>query len=252
MLRGIPDQGAGPRSAPRGAGIRPVVQPSASRVDTEDVTLPAIFLVALLPTVQQARPAAPAKPAQAQAPEAAAAHGPPLVAWADLVAQRSRLLGRRVRLHVQVSAPVETWNPYLTRFGPGEFAAFDAWSDQQLPWVRADFEEPAARLFVRHGSGAETVLAGAARFGRYEVVAEVRELFLDRPWVEVIAARPLAKSLGEGTVIHAARAQALIADETWRLAADELARALAGEMPAAARGALEAQRAACLERVGRR
>lgn len=163
----------------------------------------------------------------------------PLVDWTELARDRSLYLGQRVRVQVQFHSWVVSWNPYLTRFGPGEFACLAAWSDEQFPWIREQYDAPAVRLFVRRGSRPEAELEQARFYGRYELVLDVRELLRERPWCEVVAVRPLERSLGEGTVIHAARAWTLIGNGTPSLAALELRRALAGNPPAPARQELQ-------------
>lgn len=200
--------------------------------------LPAL---AALASSEPGPPPSPAPVAHVVAPVPA----DPLVPWADLVAARSDLLGERVRVVVQLHSAVPTWNPYLTRFGPGDFACFAAWSDEQLPWIREQYDAPVARVFARRGTRAEAVLGEGSLYGRYELVLDVREVLRDRPWCEVVAARPLERSLGEGTVIHAARAWTLIANGAPSLAADELRRALAGDPPEPARRELERLLALC-------
>ena len=65
---------------------------------------------------------------------------PPLVAWKDLGDRPIQWLGRTVRMHLQFSGRVATWNPYMTRFGTGQFAAFQAWTDEQFPWIKAEYD----------------------------------------------------------------------------------------------------------------
>ena len=161
---------------------------------------------------------------------------------------RSRLLGKRVRLRVQFHSHVASWDPFVTRFGPGEFRAVRAWDDEQFPWLRTDYENPACRLFVRRGSALESVLEKAQTYTRYEIVVELHELFRDEPWVELRGLRRLERSLDEGTVIHASRARLLIANDATFLAAEELDRALAGNLPRRARLQLEQLRETCRER----
>ncbi len=127
----------------------------------------------------------------------------------------------------------------MTRFGPRQYAAVRAWGDEQFPWIAGEFDAPAARLFVRRGSDAERAFAAARPSDRYEVDAIVREVFFDRPWVEVIAARPLAEVIGEGTVIHARRASELAEAGAFALAEAEYERAMTPKLPAHARAELQ-------------
>jgi hypothetical protein len=171
----------------------------------------------------------------------------PLVTWDTFVTERSHLLGGRVRLQVQFHSWVESWNPYITRFGPTDFACLATWSNEQFPWIRQHYDKPAVRLFVRRGSPAEKALLGADLYRRFEVIVDLREVLRERPWGEIVAARPLERSLGEGTVIHAARAWTLLGNGTRTLALDELKRALAGMPPKHARLELERLLTLCRE-----
>jgi hypothetical protein len=190
----------------------------------------------------------PPEPVPRPVPERVEPVPPPLVTWDELVRDRSKHLGKRVRLTVQISSVLATWDPYLTRFGPGEYIALAGWDDGQFPWQRAAFEAPAVRFFVRRGTALETALAAAPRYRRYEVEVEVRELFREQPWVEVRQVKRLEHALDEGTIIHAARALLLNENGTWSLAVEELDRALAGDLPRKARAELERLRTLCRER----
>jgi hypothetical protein len=167
----------------------------------------------------------------------------PMVSWSELETSSTQRMGQRVRVQVQFHSPIASWNPFMTRFGSREFSAVRAWADEQFPWVAAEFESPAARLFTRRGSEAERVLASARPTQRFELDAVVREVFFDRPWVEVLAARPLTEFIGEGTVIHARRGIELAEAGAWELAEAEYERALTTTLPPSARAELERLRA---------
>jgi hypothetical protein len=170
-----------------------------------------------------------------------------LVSWGELDKNCSPRLGQTVRIQFQFHSRVATWNPYMTRFGPREYSAVRAWGDEQFPWIADEYDAPAARLFVRRGSDTERVFALARPSDRFDVDAVVREVFFDRPWVEVIAARPLAEVIGEGTVIHARRATELAEGGAWSLAEAEFERAITPTLPAHARAELERLRDAAHE-----
>lgn len=170
-----------------------------------------------------------------------------LVTWKELSEHPGRWVGRRVRLHIQFQSHVASWNPYLTRFGTGQFRAIQAWADEQFPWELAEFEAPAVRLFLRKESACEWAFAEAPAYARYEVLAVVREAFLDEPWLEVQQVVPLEAQISEGTLIHASRAENLMQAKSWKLAWLELERALAGRVPALARAELERLRGVCEE-----
>lgn len=164
---------------------------------------------------------------------------PPLVAWQELVEHPARYLGKTVTLRGQFQERVAGWNPYLTRFGTREFGAFQLWSDEQFPWIESEFRLPRMRLFARRGQPAECLLGTAPVYVRLELVATVRELFLDLPWVEVEHVSRLEQELSEGTNIHAARGIELVEKQSFALAAEEFEQALSGNLPAHARAELE-------------
>lgn len=164
---------------------------------------------------------------------------PPVVAWEKLCDHSVDWLGRTVRLQVQFSGRVETWNPYLTRFGTRQFTAVQAWTDQQFPWIKAEYEAPAVRVFMKKGLACDWALEGAKTSERFEMTVIVREIFLDLPWVEVVEVLPLAERISEGTAIHAGKARDLMTTGTYGLAESELQQAITDDLPPLARVELE-------------
>jgi hypothetical protein len=183
--------------------------------------------------------AAPVAPGAANDPVALPA-GPPLVPWEELRRHPALHLSQRVRLVVQLHGPIASWNPYLTRFGMRDYAAFRAWSDEQFPWRREDHESPALRFFVRRDAACARAFDGLATYARCELVVRLRELSAGEPWLEVESVRPLELQLSEGLVIHAGRAIEFLAAAQPALAETELERALAGSLPERARAELQA------------
>jgi len=166
---------------------------------------------------------------------------------ADLAALRTDpvWLGERVRFRVQLAGVVETWNPWVTRFGPADWVGFEAWPDERFTFDEAVYRDPAPRLFVRRGSAAARALAAAARYARFEVVGAVRERLLDEPWIEVESVEELEGFVGEGTILHVVRAQELQAQGAFDLALEQLERALAGPLPPHAAQEVQRRIAAC-------
>ncbi len=186
-------------------------------------------------------------PAAARRVEAPTPEAVPLLAWHSVVDRPCRWLGRNVSVHVQVESHPSDWNPYLTRFGTGQFDALQGWADEQFPWVKADFDEPQVRVFVRKGSAAARALDGAKTYARFELTGVVREVFLDLPWIEIVEAVPLSDPITEATVIHAARAIDLMSEGAWRLARLELDQALEAPSPEAATIELARLRQWCVD-----
>lgn len=182
------------------------------------------------------KPVAPVTPPVAPLPPVAE---PPLVPYEELRRRPAQHLARRVRIVVQLEGGVASWNPYLSRFGMRDYAAFRAWSDEQLPWQLEDYEAPAVRFFVRRASPSARAFDGLPEFARCELVVRVAELFAGEPWLEVERVRRLELQLTEGTVIHAGRAHEFLEQGQWALAESELERALAGALPEGPRAELE-------------
>ena len=157
----------------------------------------------------------------------------------DLRADPGPWFGRRVRFHFQFSGPRREWQPFLTRFGPADFVAFEAWGDREYPWDVEVFENPLSTLFARRGSVVEASLALARKHQRFEAVGVVRDVFLDEPWIEVQSMRRTPEHVPEGTILHVQRAREFEALEQWSLALDQLQRALSAPLPQQAVEAIE-------------
>ena len=156
---------------------------------------------------------------------------PNLVAWRDLADKPCRWLGKKVRVRMQFESELADWNPYLTRFGRAQFDALRGWSDEQFPWIQTEFDHPEALLFVRKGTPAQHALDDAKGYDRFEFTIQVREVFLDTPWAEILDVQPMSEEITEATVIHAARALDLMNQQAWRLAVLELDVALEAPLP---------------------
>jgi hypothetical protein len=174
---------------------------------------------------------------------------PPVTAWKDLCDRPILWLGKTVRLQLQFSSRVATWNPYMTRFGPGQFTACQAWTDEQFPWIKAEYDAPAARVFSRTGSAADWALENAKPGARFEMTGIVRETFLDLPWVEVVGVLPLPERISEGTSIHAAKACDLMKARSFGLAESELQQAITDDLPPLARTELVRLLGLCREAI---
>ncbi len=175
---------------------------------------------------------------------------PHAVSWTDLSSLPCRHRGETVRFTVQFHGLLNRWTPGPTRFGPGAFAGISAWADEQFPWVENEFENPAVRAFARRGSELQHTLASATPHQRFAVEGVVREVWLDRPWIELVALTPLTEAIGEATVFHAARAIELMEDGTFVLADEALQQALQQDgLPSAAREELGRLREICAAEI---
>lgn len=169
----------------------------------------------------------------------------PAVPWTEVAGSPERFLGKTVHLVVQFHSLEERWNPYVTRFGPYEYFAVEAWTDEQRPWIEAEYDDPAVHLYVRRSERIAGLFRALEIHERVAVTGVVRELFAGRPWVEVVAAEKLAEYFPEGSVLHAIRAIEMMDEGLFGLAADEMGRVLEAPVPEHVRVAFEAERDRC-------
>lgn len=163
----------------------------------------------------------------------------------ELRAAPARNLGEPVRFVLQFHELVADWNPWLSRFGPRDWVAVSCWPDEEFTWDREVFSDPLTTLFARKGTSAAATLLEAETYGRFEVLAVVREVFGGRPWIEIEAIVPLEEHVGEGAILHVGRAGSLIEEGRIELAIDQLERAKSAPLPAHARRELERRIVEC-------
>jgi hypothetical protein len=149
----------------------------------------------------------------------------------DLQSRPIHFRGELVKFTLQLGTPEVSWNPYLTRFDERRYQSWSAWADSQALWHYADFSAPVPRIFALRESAAAHALSEGSRYGRFEVTAIVRTVFLGDPWIELLSATPLAASHGEGTLLHASRAIQFVADDLFSAAVSQYERALDAPMP---------------------
>lgn len=157
---------------------------------------------------------------------------------ADPVAWR----GKSVEFTLQYEAPLESWNPWLTRFSEDKYTGFSAWGDELQLWKAADFEQTQVRLFAAKGSAAARALEGAPAYRRFAVTAVARSVFNGHVWIEITSAKALPRSIGAGALVHAGRAIELAEKGHKAAAVEQYERALAAPLPTHMRKALEAER----------
>lgn len=157
-------------------------------------------------------------------------------------------LGVPAHVTFQVEAVPADWNPYVTRFGPGDWAAVSAWGDEQLLWEKVAYDHPAGLLFARRGTPPAAQLARATRYERYSAEVVVRQVFLGRPWIEIRSMQRSPQQVTEGAVLHASRALNLMEGEHWSFAIEDFGRALTSDLPVHARAQLERLRTECQQR----
>ena len=133
-----------------------------------------------------------------------------LAALGALHADPLASLGATMRVRFQFAEPLASWNPYLTRFGTDDYQAVRAWDDEQFLWNSDEWAHPLATLFARRGSAAARTLEGAPKYARFEARARVQQVFLGRPWIELLDIARLELEVDEASLLHASRATLLI------------------------------------------
>ncbi len=176
----------------------------------------------------------------------------PRASLAEVFADPVPWLGREFRAVFQLQSTPASWNPYLTRFGSGDYAAARVWGDGQFLWEVEAWKNPVGLIFARRGTLAQEQLASAATFARFEARLHVRQVFLGRAWTEIVELRPLPRQIGEGTILHAGRALQLMNGDSWKLALEDLHRAAIPSLPRHALDELARLNRVCEEQVARR
>ncbi len=176
---------------------------------------------------------------------------PPATSLAEVRLHPLRWLGREFRTVIQYDGPRQN-SSYLTDFSPSTYWSFGAWGDEQRLWVREDYHDPALRLFARRNTAPAVFLGAASHYERFEVKALVREVLFGEPWIEVLEVHRIPDSWNEGALVHATRADVLMASGRWLIAAEQYDRALAGRLPTAARAGMEELRDRCRAHHARR
>jgi hypothetical protein len=174
-----------------------------------------------------------------------AAEAAPAAALEAVFEEPRAWVGREFRGTFQLAALPESWNPYVTRFGTRDWVAAEVWGDGQFLWLEEEHARPLGLVFARRGSPAAAVLAGASPYRRYTARFGVRQVFLGRPWAEILEIAPEERAVDEGTILHASRALKLMTSGDWQLAREDLMRASAPLLPEHARAELERLQQVC-------
>ena len=149
----------------------------------------------------------------------------------DLRHTPSRFAGRAVRCAVQIASVDLPFDSFFSRFDPTHDLCFSAWDDDQRVWHSDQFNDPARGLFIERESALGQRIASARPHQRFLLTLRVREIWAGEPWIEVEGAVEIQPSAGEGTILHASRAQSLWGTGQRELAIGELERALASPLP---------------------
>ncbi len=223
---------------PRTRKSFPVVHPALAMLHLLDLPL----LASLIIGGSSADFGSTAAVMEASAPRRAAV---PAYAVTALMRAPEKKLGETLSMAVQFHGEVENWNPFLSRFDPVEYRCVTVWADEQWLWIKEEYDSPSAHFFVRRGTMADAMMAGAKAHDRFLIDAVVREMHAGKAWIEVTEVVRTEEQTPEGTVLHAISAIKLIEREGWALAVSELNRALKPTLPGHVRRELEQIRDRC-------
>ena len=176
---------------------------------------------------------------------------PELVPYAELAQAPNLYVGREVRLRLQFRALDFDWDPLLSRFGPSEYLAIGAWSDEQRLWLRADYEAPQARVFIDRLDPQAGLFLRAEPHMRFEATCVLREFLAGDIYVELTKVRYLPEYVPEGSQLHAIRAHAFMRSGSWDLAHGQFERALTAPVPERVRAEFERDAAECARQAAR-
>lgn len=141
--------------------------------------------------------------------------------------------GQPLRFEVVLDAADLPFQPWLSSFGPRDWSAISAWSDDAELWKSEVHAAPFARLFIDRGAADLGALRHAHRYERFRCWGVVREIHLGQPWIEVVRAEPLLDDVPSGAVLHASRAVELWSQGQRHLAVNEIERAQLAPLPEA-------------------
>ncbi len=123
------------------------------------------------------------------------------VPLSDLIAEPRRWHTKVVTFACIFHAPDNVYSPYFTSFHAEKFLNFTAWKDGSPVWEqRAFHDDDFPYLYLRrdHPQGPE--LSRTAPFTRLEVTGLVRDVYRERPWIEIRGFRVTPTTLGRRVV----------------------------------------------------
>ncbi|MBL9087531.1 MAG: hypothetical protein JNM10_10345 [Planctomycetia bacterium] len=123
------------------------------------------------------------------------------VPLADLIAEPRRWEGKTVTFACIFHAPDNVFSPYFTSFHAEKFLNFTAWKDGSPLWEqRAFLDDDFPYLYLRrdHPQGPE--LSRLAPFTRIEITGLVKDVYRERPWIEIKGFRVTPTTLGRRVV----------------------------------------------------
>ncbi len=142
-----------------------------------------------------------------------------------------------VRFQATWIGVTDVFDTQRSHFHPGRYINLAVWDDRANLWDPAVRAKPLASLYMSKDQPGANQPAMLKRYQQVEIEGRIIMLLDDRPWIEVVAIRPLTKlgAFTESAIAHLERAVAFAAEDARDLAEDHFVAALSADLPSAQR-----------------
>ena len=155
-----------------------------------------------------------------------------------------------VRFDLQFCSMGRVSNPFFTQFVPSDFANFYGWGGSQPIWRKSSYDDLFGMLFMHKDNPRVSDLYSLRLYDRITVTGVVRNVFQDKPWIEVVDFAAQTSTVDTPTLAHLFRAETHMARREWNRAISELSMAPAGDKPAHVMAAVHKNLGICYLRIG--
>ncbi len=149
------------------------------------------------------------------------------VKLSDLVARPHDYEGKRVTFSCVYHWQDQVYFPYFTSFTPAKHLNFTVWYDGWPVWEREAYANDFPFLYLERSHPQRDELLRLERFARIEVTGKVRDVYREKPWIEVLGFRATPATLGEAVVVAMKSGDRWSAEGDWVRAEAYYRRALA-------------------------
>jgi len=123
------------------------------------------------------------------------------VRLSDLVHEPRRWKDKVVTFACIHHGPDQVFQPYFTSFTPDKFLNFTAWLDGSPLWeLRSYTDDDFPFLYLRRDHPQRDALSTLLPFTRIEVTGRVKDVYRERPWIEVLGFRATPATLGRHVI----------------------------------------------------
>lgn len=123
------------------------------------------------------------------------------VKLSDLVAEPRRWKDKVVTFPCIHHAPDSVFQPYFTSFSADKFLNFTAWLDGSPVWEMESYtKDDFPFLYMRRDHPQRDELTRLPALTRIEITGRVKDVYRERPWIEVLGFRTMPATLGKKVV----------------------------------------------------